>query len=247
MSAQGSPMSARHGTFLLLGLGAALCLALAGGPVAAHGIGQAQAGFVASTAGGPWLLPWLYLGASHMLAGLDHLLFVLGLVLGLQGWRPLLRRITLFSLGHSLSLLLAVLGGVVVSAPLVDLVIGLSVLYTGLDNLGAWRSFFGVQPSDRWAAGGFGLVHGLGLAVSVQALAPPGDGLMLRLLAFNGGVELGQLLALALMVVALWRCATWLAPGARWNTALNFGLMLAGTLLAMRQALLLWLPPGAMA
>ncbi len=226
----------KHRWLLLL-----LCVS---GTAAGHGIADDQAAFVAGRAAGPWLAPWLYLGARHMLTGWDHLLFVLGIVFFLRRWSQLLLLVTLFSVGHSLTLMAGVLGGIHADAHLVDLVIGLSVVYIAVDNLDGWRSLLGIRPDARLAVAGFGLVHGFGLATSVQALAPAQEGLTGRLAAFNAGVELGQLAALSvvLVLIAAWRRRAAFERQAVWVQA---ALMGTGFLLAGRQLAAFVLPWGA--
>jgi uncharacterized membrane-anchored protein YitT (DUF2179 family) len=96
--------------------------------------------------------------------------------------------------------------GTNVSAYLVDAIIGLSVVYKALDNLGAFQRWFGVQPNTKAAVLIFGLFHGFGLATKLRLPLSP-DGLIVNLLSFNVGVEIGQILALAaiLIVMGYWR------------------------------------------
>ncbi len=198
-SAWGKDLNRRAGFF------AALALALlAAGPALAHGLHGKDAAFVAESAGAQ-LIPFLYLGAKHMVTGYDHLLFILGVIFFLYRPSHVALYVTMFSLGHSITLLTGVLGNIHVNAYLVDAVIGLSVVYKALDNLGAFKTWFGVQPDTRAAVLGFGLVHGFGLATKLQELSPSRDGLLANMISFNIGVELGQLLALGVMlVVMLW-------------------------------------------
>ena len=172
----------------------------------AHGIGGKDAEFVASNTGAQ-VLPFAYLGAKHMVTGYDHLLFILGVIFFLYRMAHVALYVTLFSVGHSITLLAGVLGGLNVNAYLVDAVIGLSVVYKAFDNLGGFRTLCGVQPSTTLAVLGFGLVHGFGLATKLQALDPSLDGLAANMIAFNVGVEVGQLIALTLMLVLIlsWR------------------------------------------
>src|SRR5262245_26299737 len=124
---------------------AALVSPLAGEIAFGHGMAASDAAYVTSTAG-VHIVPWLYLGAKHMVTGYDHLLFLFGVIFFLRRLRDVIVYVTLFSLGHSTTLLLGVLAGVEVNAHLVDAIIGLSVAYIVLDNIGALRSLFGVQP-----------------------------------------------------------------------------------------------------
>lgn len=180
---------------------AVLAAALATG-AAAHEIGGRDGAFVAAALG-PDLAPFAYLGAKHMVTGYDHLLFLVGVVFYLTRLREVALYVSLFSLGHSITLLAGVYLGLRVDPRLVDAVIGASVIYKAFDNLGGFRTLLGIQPDGRAAVFGFGLVHGFGLATKLQALRLNPDGLLPNLLAFNAGVEIGQFLALALIVLAL--------------------------------------------
>jgi HupE/UreJ protein len=174
--------------------------------VFAHGIGGKDAAFVAATKG-PDILPFMYLGAKHMVTGYDHLLFLLGVIFFLYRMRDVVLYVTLFSIGHSMTLLAGVLLKIDVNSYLVDAVIGLSVVYKAFDNLGGFKSVFGVQPNNGVAVASFGLIHGFGLATKLQALRLNADGLVPNMIGFNVGVELGQLIALAVMlaIILQWR------------------------------------------
>lgn len=174
--------------------------------VAAHGVADDDAGFLESNDGAA-IGPFMYLGAKHMVTGYDHLLFLVGVVFFLYRAKDVLTTVTLFTIGHSITLLVGVLGGVHANAYLIDAVIGLSVAYKGADNLGYWRRWTGIQPDVRLMVFLFGLVHGFGLATKVQDLTISQNGLVANILAFNVGVELGQALALGLILVAMsvWR------------------------------------------
>jgi hypothetical protein len=187
---------------------AIVLLALAGGhdTALAHGIGGRDAAFVAAT-NGPDILPFMYLGAKHMVTGYDHLLFIFGVIFFLYRLRDVIIYVTLFSLGHSATLLAGVLFKIDVNPFLVDAIIGLSVVYKAFDNLGGFKSVFGFQPNNKIAVAGFGLIHGFGLATKLQALRLNPNGLIANMVGFNIGVEIGQLLALAffLAVMLQWR------------------------------------------
>jgi hypothetical protein len=209
--------------------GLVLFVLAAAGPALAHGLGGKDAAFVAATTG-PDVIPFLYLGAKHMVTGYDHLLFILGVIFFLYRMKDVAIYVTLFSLGHSLTLLAGVLGRIEVNAYLVDAVIGLSVAYKAFDNLGGFRTLFGVQPDPKAAVFGFGLIHGFGLATKLQALELPKNGLLTNMLSFNVGVEIGQLIALTFMLalIMIWRTL----PGyRRLSTAANVLLMTAGFVL----------------
>jgi len=200
---------------------------------AAHGIGGSDAAFVAAT-DGPDPLPFLYLGAKHMVTGYDHLLFLTGVIFFLYRLKQIALYVTLFSIGHSITLLAGVLMDLQVSAFLVDAVIGLSVVWKAFDNLGGFKTLIGVQPDNRAIVAGFGLIHGFGLATKLQALNLNPNGLIANLVSFNIGVELGQILALSVILLAMtfWRRT---ASFSRTANAANVILMLAGFVLAGQQ------------
>lgn len=201
-------------------------------PALAHAIGGSDAAFVAATKGAD-PFPFLYLGAKHMVTGYDHLLFLAGVIFFLYRLKDVLLYVTLFSVGHSTTLLLGVLLDLNVSSHLVDMVIGLSVSYKAFENLGGFRKL-GYQPDTRVAVGAFGLVHGLGLATKLQALGLNPDGLVANLISFNVGVEIGQLIALSVILGAmtLWRTTK---SFGRLAVAANALLFLAGIVLAGEQ------------
>ncbi len=215
------------------GLIAGLAMVAWAGSALAHNIGGTDAAFVAATRG-PDPIPFIYLGAKHMVTGYDHLLFLVGVVFFLFRLRQVALYVSLFSLGHSITLLAGVAFDIHADPHLVDAVIGLSVAYKAFENLGGFRTVFGVQPDPRVAVLGFGLIHGFGLATKLQALRLNPDGLLANLLAFNLGVEIGQLLALSLILAAmtLWRRSQYFD---RTAAGANVALMLAGFVLAGQQ------------
>jgi hypothetical protein len=188
-----------------LGLVALAWIALAA-PLAAHGVAQDDAAFFL-TNDGPAIGPFMYLGAKHMFTGYDHLLFLVGVLFFLYRLRDVVLYVSLFTLGHSITLLAGVLWGVRANPFLVDAVIGLSVVYKAFDNMDGFRRVFGFQPNTRAAVLVFGLFHGFGLATALQDTALSRDGIVTNMLSFNVGVELGQLLALTgvLLALAYWR------------------------------------------
>jgi hypothetical protein len=181
---------------------AVLSLAAGCAVVEAHGIAGKDAEFVAQNHG-VQIFPFLYLGAKHMVTGYDHLLFILGVIFFLYRLSHVALYVTLFSVGHSVTLLAGVLGGLQVNPYLVDAVIGLSVVYKALDNLGAFETLFGIEPNAKGAVLVFGLVHGFGLATKLQDLNPSKEGLVANMVSFNVGVEIGQLIALSLMLLVI--------------------------------------------
>ncbi|MDO9049848.1 MAG: HupE/UreJ family protein [Methylobacter sp.] len=150
---------------------------------------------------------FLYIGAKHMVTGYDHLLFLIGVIFFLFRTRDVLIYVSLFTLGHSLTLLFGVLNNMAVNPFLIDAIIGLSIVYKGFDNLGGFRRLFGFQPNTKIAVMVFGLFHGFGLATKLQDFSLPQAALWKNLLAFNVGVELGQFVALLFILIALdfWR------------------------------------------
>ena len=203
-----------------------LLLAAGPGEALAHGIAAGDKGYIQCTFG-VRLIPFAYLGAKHMVTGYDHLLFLLGVVFFLYRLRDVGLYVTLFALGHSVTLLLGVLTGVGVNAYLIDAIIGLSVVYKAMDNLGLFRRWLGVQPSTKGATLVFGLFHGFGLATKILDFQVARDGLIPNLLAFNVGVEIGQLLALSAILIAMgyWRRT---ASFVRHAAAANVAILVAG-------------------
>jgi HupE / UreJ protein len=187
----------------------------------------------AALAGGN--LEYLRLGAVHMLTGYDHLLFLFGVMFFLTKFGEIVKFITAFTLGHCLTLVFATLLHIQANYFLIDAVIALTVCYKAFDNLDGFRKWIGVSsPNLLGAVFLFGLIHGFGLSTRLQQLPLGHDGLVLRILSFNVGVELGQIAALAVMLLALaqWRKT---ASFARFSAAANVALMLAGALLLLMQ------------
>jgi hypothetical protein len=173
--------------------------------VEAHGVSSKDARYLLSLDGAA-PIPLLYLGAKHMVTGYDHLLFLVGVVFFLYRLKDILLYVSLFTVGHSLTLLGGALGGIHASAFLVDAVIGLSIVYKGFENMGGFKAL-GVQPDTRAAVFAFGLVHGFGLATKLQEYSLSRNGLLTNIVSFNGGVEIGQFLALTAVLIGLgyWR------------------------------------------
>jgi len=172
----------------------------------AHGVTQGDQGYIQEISGTN-IVPFVYLGAKHMVTGYDHLLFLIGVVFFLYRLKEIGLYVTLFAIGHSSTLLLGVYFDIPANAYLIDAIIGFSVVYKALDNMGAYQRWFGFQPSTKAATLIFGLFHGFGLATKIQDFEISNDGLLANLIAFNVGVEIGQLLALAaiLIVMGYWR------------------------------------------
>lgn len=173
---------------------------------AAHNVTVGDAGYIQQI-WGVNIIPFLYLGAKHMVTGYDHILFLLGVVFFLYHMKHVAIYVSLFAIGHSSTMLAGVYFGWNVNAYIIDAIIGLSVVYKALDNLGAFQRWFGVQPNTKVATLIFGFFHGLGLATKILDYEIAADGLVPNLLAFNVGVEIGQMMALAviLIVMGFWR------------------------------------------
>lgn len=198
----------------------------------AHDVAEGDKAFVQGVEGAAFM-PFLYLGAKHMVTGYDHILFLIGVVFYLQRLRDVALYVSLFTLGHSLTLLGGVILGLGVNAYIVDAIIGLSVVYKGAENLGAFRKI-GLNIDPRLAVLVFGLVHGTGLATKVLDLQMGENGMIPNLLAFNIGVEVGQLLVLTAVVaiLSLWRGTSSFRKSA---IAVNAGLVIAGLALTFYQ------------
>jgi len=182
-----------------------LALVWAGGALA-HAVTLGDKGYIQEITGAQ-VIPFLYLGAKHMVTGYDHILFLFGVIFFLYGMREIALYVSLFAVGHSVTMVLGVWFNFGINAYIIDAIIGFSVVYKALDNLGAFRAWFGVQPDTRVATLVFGLLHGFGLASKIIEYDISADGLLVNLLAFNAGVEIGQLTALAviLLVMQRWR------------------------------------------
>lgn len=227
----------------LMLMGALLLALFAATAALAHGVAEGDQGFIEQNSG-PQIFAFLYLGAKHMVTGYDHLLFLFGVIFFVYRMKHVAAYVTLFAVGHSTTLLAGVLLGTDVSAYLVDAIIGLSVVYKALDNMGAYQRWFGFQPNTKIAVLIFGFFHGFGLATKLQDFALSSDGLLTNLIAFNVGVEIGQLLALGaiLIVMGYWRRTT---SFTRRAFAVNAALMSAGFLLFGYQMAGYFLSSGA--
>jgi len=172
----------------------------------AHGVDDSTKQFLLTNQGIS-VIPYLYIGAKHMVTGYDHLLFLVGVIFFLYRSKDVMVYVTLFTVGHSITLMFGVLYGVVINAYLIDAIIGFSIIYKGFDNLGGFKRLLGCQPNAKAAVMIFGLFHGFGLATKIQQLEIPQEGLVENLIAFNIGVELGQCYALIIVLIALsfWR------------------------------------------
>lgn len=175
----------------------------------AHGVTGGDAAFI-RTIQGPAIGAFVYLGAKHMVTGYDHLLFLVGVIFFLFRLKDVALYVSLFTLGHSLTLLGGVLGKVHANPYIIDAIIAFSVVYKAFDNMGGFQRLLGYQPNTRWAVLVFGLFHGFGLATKLQDFSLPADGLVTNIVSFNVGVEIGQILALTavLLVLSVWRTSS---------------------------------------
>ena len=174
--------------------------------VSAHNVSKRDATFVQANRGIA-IAAFMYLGAKHMVTGYDHLAFLVGVIFFLYRLKDIVLYVSLFTIGHSITLLSGVLGGIHANPYLIDAIIGLSVVYKAFDNMDGFQRFLGFQPNTKLAVLIFGLFHGFGLATKLQDLALTKDGLVANILSFNVGVEIGQVLALTAVLIALsvWR------------------------------------------
>ncbi len=198
---------------------------------AAHTIEGSDANFVQAI-DGPAIGPFIYLGAKHMVTGYDHLLFLVGVIFFLYRPRHVVQYVTLFAIGHSITLLLGVLADLQVNAFLIDAIIGLSIVYKAFENMDGFKRVFGVEPDTKAAVFVFGLFHGLGLATKLQEFTLSNNGLVTNIVSFNVGVEVGQILALSavFILLSIWRSnQSYLKHAFATNTVLmTGGFLLAG-------------------
>lgn len=223
-------IDAKRAALFIVALAASLIVAAISSAASAHGVADGDKGYIQETAG--FLFgPFVYLGAKHMVTGYDHLLFLFGVIFFLYRMKDIGVYVTLFAIGHSATLLLGVIAKISVNPYLIDAIIGLSVVYKALDNLGAFQRWFGFQPDTKAATLIFGLFHGFGLATKLQDFELALDGLILNLVSFNVGVELGQLLALGAILIAM---GYWRRTDGFWRHAYtaNVVLMTLGFILA---------------
>ena len=191
---------------LLLALATSLGLILLSIEAMAHAVAEGDKGYIQEITGVN-IFPFIYLGAKHMVTGYDHILFLFGVIFFLYRLKHIGLYVSLFALGHSTTMLLGVYFNVGINSYIIDAIIGLSVVYKALDNMGAFQRWFGFQPNTKAATLIFGFFHGFGLSTKIIEYDISPDGLVPNLLAFNVGVEIGQLLALAaiLIVMSYWR------------------------------------------
>jgi hypothetical protein len=183
-----------------------LTMTVSAGDALAHGVAEGDKAFIQANPGIN-IIPYIYLGAKHMVTGYDHLLFLFGVIFFLYRLKDVWTYVTLFAVGHSTTLLAGVMFNLHANPFIIDAIIGLSVVYKALDNLGAFPTIIGTQPNQKAAVLIFGFFHGFGLATKLQDLISSRDGLLANLISFNIGVEAGQVLALSIILIlmTLWR------------------------------------------
>lgn len=202
-------------------------------PVMLHAHGVSDADQELLNKGG--LLSYIYVGAKHMLTGYDHLLFLAGVIFFLSGFRDILKFITVFTIGHSITLIGATYLGIRADEHLVDAVIGFSVFYKGFENLGGFRKYLSSgSPNLLAMVFLFGLIHGFGLSTRLQSFETGTEDFLMKIISFNVGVELGQVAALIPIVFLITRCrkSSWYPA---FYKAANTYLLIAGVALIAYQ------------
>jgi hypothetical protein len=234
------PLPGQHSKQVRLVVGALWIVAVSlwAGSAWSHTIAGSNAVFVQGI-DGPAIAAFIYLGAKHMVTGYDHLLFLFGVLFYLARPLQVVQYVTLFALGHSLTLLGGVLLSLQVNAALIDAVIGFSVIYKGFENMGGFRTLGIPTPNPRVAVFVFGLFHGLGLATRLQAFELNPTGLLSNLLSFNVGVEIGQIMALTavFLLLSLWRQS----PGFGRHAFITNTLLMGGGMLLVGYHLSAWI------
>jgi len=213
----------------LVALGILLFALLGSADLLAHSVDEDDKAFI-QQAQGLQIIPYIYLGAKHMVTGYDHLLFLAGIIFFLFRMKNIGAYVTLFAIGHSTTLLVGVLLDIRADPFIVDAIIGLSVAYKAFDNLDGFRTVFHYRPNPKLAVLIFGFFHGFGLATKLQDLTLGADSVVANLVAFNVGVEIGQFMALAIILIAMnfWRLSKSFASSA---VLANAALMSAGFIL----------------
>jgi hypothetical protein len=210
-------------------IGVLIALPHMAGSAFAHAVAEGDKGYIQEITGVNFI-PFMYLGAKHMITGYDHLLFLAGVIFFLYRMEHIAIYVTLFAIGHSTTMIVGVYYNITMSSYVIDAIIGLSVVYKALDNMGAYQRWFGFQPNTKAATLIFGLFHGFGLATKVQEYQIAPDGLLTNLVAFNIGVEIGQFLALTAILIAI---SYWRRTDSFWRHAYtaNVAMMTAGFVL----------------
>ncbi len=190
----------------------------------AHGVTLGDKWFIQETTGVQFIA-FVYLGAKHMVTGYDHLLFLFGVIFFLYRLKDITLYVTLFALGHIVTLISWVYFDISINAYIIDAIIGFSVVYKALDNLGAFQRWFGVQPNTKIATLIFWLFHGFGLATKLQDFELAPEWLFLNLISFNIGVEIGQILALSVILIGM---SYWRKTKSFWKNAYTANVVMMG-------------------
>ena len=199
--------------------------------VYAHGMSEADK--LAIIEGGN--LRYMWLGATHMLSGYDHLAFVFCIIFFLSTFRDIAKYVTAFTLGHSVTLIYATFNSIQLNYSLIDAVIALSVCYIAFSNIDGFRKYLNIEPPNMLVMiVSLGLIHGFGLSTRLQELPLSEDDLLLNIISFNVGIELGQISALAVMLILI---ASWRnRPSFKtFSLVTNYGLIFMGGLLFLMQ------------
>jgi len=180
-------------------------------------------------------LRYMWLGATHMLSGYDHLAFVFGIIFFLTTFRDVVKYVTAFTLGHSVTLIFATFNAIQLNYFVIDAVIALSVCYIAFSNIDGFRKYFHINPPNLlFMIIGLGLIHGFGLSTRLQELPLSESDLLLNIISFNVGIEIGQISALLIMLllVVAWRKT---AAFKAFSQLVNYGLIILGILLFLMQ------------
>lgn len=198
--------------------------------LSAHGVSSKDAAWLLGI-DGPAPAVFMYLGAKHMVTGYDHLLYLVGVIFFLYRLKDVVLYVSLFTVGHSITLLAGVLGGLRADAHIVDAIIALSIVYKAFENVDGFEKTIGIRPNPKAAVTIFGLIHGFGLATKLQDFQLPLNGLVINMVSFNVGVEIGQVIALTFILATLtyWRSRP---SFVRQSFAANAVLMACGFVLA---------------
>ncbi|RST86569.1 HupE/UreJ family protein [Aquibium carbonis] len=241
-SYEGPPRRVR-GRIALIMLAILFGPALFASPTFAHAVAEGDKGYIQEITG-VHLIPFIYLGAKHMVTGYDHILFLLGVIFFLYRPKHIATYVSLFAIGHSVTMLAGVYFNIGINNYIIDAIIGLSVVYKALDNMGAYQRWFGFQPNTKAATLIFGFFHGFGLSTKIIEYDISPDGLVPNLLAFNVGVEIGQLLALSAILIVIsyrrWKPSFW-----KHAYTMNVAMMVAGFVLTGYQIAGFFFAPAA--
>jgi len=197
----------------------------------AHGVSPSDQAILSN--GG--LMSYILVGAKHMVTGYDHILFLTGVIFYLNNFKDIVRFITVFTIGHSITLIGATYAGIKADEHLIDAVIALSVLYKGFENLGGFNKLFKTSsPNLLFMVFIFGLIHGFGLSTRLQSFDIGNDSILSKIVCFNIGVEFGQIAALIPIVFILSKWKKWKSYDTFYDIA-NWFLIIAGIALFILQ------------